>query len=156
MRATVFRLKGRLRLKIDLPSIDQSMISRAARHLWRPWPSRSASPDRLWVGSGQCTRLASERAIKENRSRVAEIGGIEDAPVELEPGALQRRCPGPEVFAAPAFDLPYGPQIEGAQIDEFRHVLVVQPAKPQIGAHGNVRAGVHTALIVDRFAAACS
>src|SRR5467141_3423531 len=86
------------------------------------------------------------------RRRVAEIGRIEDAPLDLEPGALQGGCPGAKIFAVPALDRFSGAQIKRAPIDEFRYVLDEQPPNSQFGAPMNDRPGVHAALIVDRFA----
>ena len=66
------------------------------------WPM-----DPLAVGAGHQKETLACR-------RVAKISCIEHAPVELEPGALQGRRPGAEIFAAPALDRPSGAQIERA------------------------------------------
>jgi hypothetical protein len=117
---------------------DRLALDRPIDDLARRAPFVAAMAEQVGLAGSAMARvrpvdpLAVEAGHQEEplpRRRVAEIARIEDAPLDLEPGALQCRCPGAEIFAAPAFGSSSA-QIERALIDEFRYVLDEQPFDP--------------------------
>src|SRR5271166_6025987 len=118
---------------------DRLALDRPIDDLARRAPSVAAVAEQVSLAGSAVGRVrpvyalavgAGDQEEPLTRRRVAEIGRIEDAPFNLEPGALQCRCPGAEIFAAPAFDRSSGAQIERAPIDEFRYVLDEQLFDP--------------------------
>ena len=73
MRRLVFSVSGFLRYfgssRRERPGLDQSIISRAARHLGSSW-SRLGLPVFEWVASGHRMGFPSFRACRKKRIRV--------------------------------------------------------------------------------------
>ena len=89
MRCSVAGARGRRRVKMLCPGIDQSMIPRAVRQVWRSGPS---DPRGACVRFGQRGRRRRSARMNSRRrvARIAVVGGRQDLGLDVVAEGAQR------------------------------------------------------------------